>query len=785
MSIRKLTIFAFALSLSFAQIPPVYQTKVVNLPPDSENSISLINPALDDSFSIRLFEGYSVGDTVVISTDSTQLPNLTNALIDQDLFQITFPTEKGTILGSLMIDRFVADTLDLDSLELIYKTNLLTRNYHQLYHLEAPTDTTNYFLSISGSNHLSDGLIKIEDLIDWLTDSTGNESFLKLVYPAISDTIYLRLFPTQYPRDWIEPYSIEDIFAKMIADRDSVRHFLFTHPADSDTVNSAHYRFGGWARDTSAVLMIANDTIPIFSSGSFVGLFDIEPGWNSFQFSYSTDTCQIDSTINLFRPLPFDPDLPSTQIDQSSIIPKRNITIYRPDRLIVRFQGTTNGSAQFKIPSVTGGYLPMSEIISPATGDGTGVYEGSYQIYADDKCRNKPVLFKLKGPDGNTVKLKSIGRVSISMTKQPVLLETNWNTTLVRHAPNGEILMILPAGIMLEGLADLGRYWKVALSNQRICYVTRRAVTRLPSGRDLPQAGMYGISTKVDSGWLSIRFNLTEQVPFKIVQSTVPQKLAIYFYHTRFLNEWTVYADSCPLIDHYEWVAEDDDVLRFDIYLNTNQQWGYRGYYEDNRFRFDIKIPPELNPANPFEDLTFILDAGHGGKHLGAVGPSGITEKDVNLVYTQYLGKLLQERGANVIPTRQVDTTLQLYERMIIARESEGDIFLWLHNNAPGSSRNPMDVSGTSTYYTSPQNWPFARSVFPHLVDLGLEPFGQVHRTYYITRQTDMIIFLVEGAFMSHPEDELFMLSDDNLQRLANAVLLGLEGHLKTLINNE
>ena len=36
------------------------------------------------------------------------------------------PTEKGTILGSLMINRFAADTLDSDSLELIYHNNLLT-----------------------------------------------------------------------------------------------------------------------------------------------------------------------------------------------------------------------------------------------------------------------------------------------------------------------------------------------------------------------------------------------------------------------------------------------------------------------------------------------------------------------------------------------------------------------------------------------------------------------------------------------------------------------------------
>ena len=781
MIIRNFLFSISILSLGMAQFGLVLQPQLDTLITSPNRAIKLINPVQSDSFTVVLFEGQVVNDTVILISDSVLSSQQLDRLGNLELFQLSSPYELGTILASIFTDVLMADSLERDSLEIIYKTNLIERRGEQLQHLGPPSDSTDYFLTITGSGLIPNGLYKLTDFIGQLALITGEDQYLNLIYPELNDT-YLRLFPTRYGHDWIELYSIEAIFAEMIAARDSVQHFLFTYSADSDTIYSANYRFGGWARDTSAVLLVASDTIPIFSSGSFVGLFDLDAGWNSFNISYSTDTCKIDSTINLFRPTEFDPDQPFTQIDQTSIRPGNNITIYRPDRWTVRFRGTPNGRAQFKIPSITGGYLPMSEIQS-VLGEGTGLYEGACEITNDDKCRNKSILFKLKGSDGQTVKVRSTGRVTVAIEKQPVLLQTAWNTTLVRHAPDGEILTILPVGIMLEGITDLGRYWKVKLAQQRTGFVAHRSVDRLPAGRNLPQAGMYGISTKVDSGWVSLRFNLTEQVPFKIVQSTTPQKLALYFYRTRFLNEWTVYPDSCPLIDHYEWVAEDDDLLRFDIFLDTDQQWGYRGYYDENRFRFDIKVPPEINPHNPFKGLTFVLDAGHGGEHRGAVGPSGINEKDVNLVYAQYLGKMLQERGATVIPTRQVDTTLQLYERMIIAREAQGDIFLWLHNNAPGSTRNPMEVSGTSTYYTSPQNWPFARAVYPHLVELGLEPFGQVHRTYYITRQTDMIIFLVEGAFMTHPEDELFMLSDQNLKKLAAAVLDGIEEHLIRLSN--
>jgi N-acetylmuramoyl-L-alanine amidase len=76
---------------------------------------------------------------------------------------------------------------------------------------------------------------------------------------------------------------------------------------------------------------------------------------------------------------------------------------------------------------------------------------------------------------------------------------------------------------------------------------------------------------------------------------------------------------------------------------------------------------------------------------------------------------------------------------------------------------------------------PFAMYVYPELLDLGLKPFGRVHRSYYITRQSDMVVFLVEGAFLSHPEDEIFLMDRGNLQHLAQAVFDGMEKYLRFL----
>ena len=142
---------------------------------------------------------------------------------------------------------------------------------------------------------------------------------------------------------------------------------------------------------------------------------------------------------------------------------------------------------------------------------------------------------------------------------------------------------------------------------------------------------------------------------------------------------------------------------------------------------------------------------------------------------------MLENAGAEVVLTRSADTTMFLSPRVQIARDAGAHILVWMHNNSTGLSRPPLDVQGTSTFYTNIQGLPFSQAVYPHLLELGLEPQGIVHRSYYVTRQTYPVIYLVEGAFLSHPDDEIFLMESENLRRLAAAVYEGLRDRLEAL----
>lgn len=122
---------------------------------------------------------------------------------------------------------------------------------------------------------------------------------------------------------------------------------------------------------------------------------------------------------------------------------------------------------------------------------------------------------------------------------------------------------------------------------------------------------------------------------------------------------------------------------------------------------------------------------------------------------------------------------MTLPQRIEIARKANAQIFLWLHNNSVGISSDAAAVSGTSTYFTIPQNQALAWKVYPRLLELGLNPFGRIYATYFITRQTDMLILLVEGAFVSNPEDEMRLMQDEFLYKLARAVFSGLKDFLE------
>jgi N-acetylmuramoyl-L-alanine amidase len=79
---------------------------------------------------------------------------------------------------------------------------------------------------------------------------------------------------------------------------------------------------------------------------------------------------------------------------------------------------------------------------------------------------------------------------------------------------------------------------------------------------------------------------------------------------------------------------------------------------------------------------TVVLDPGHGGKDPGALGRSGLKEKDVVLDIALRTKRILEKRGLNIIMTRDRDIFIPLQQRTEITSNSKAQLFVSIHANA-------------------------------------------------------------------------------------------------------
>ena len=122
---------------------------------------------------------------------------------------------------------------------------------------------------------------------------------------------------------------------------------------------------------------------------------------------------------------------------------------------------------------------------------------------------------------------------------------------------------------------------------------------------------------------------------------------------------------------------------------------------------------PETTPVPtpkraPGDGWTIVLDAGHGGRDAGAIGPSGVREKDVTLAVVRRLAERLDRvDGLRVVLTRGGDEFVALGERTKIANREKADLFVSIHAN----SAENRSAEGFETYFLSAAKTEDARRV--------------------------------------------------------------------------
>ena len=167
------------------------------------------------------------------------------------------------------------------------------------------------------------------------------------------------------------------------------------------------------------------------------------------------------------------------------------------------------------------------------------------------------------------------------------------------------------------------------------------------------------------------------------------------------------------------------------------------------------------------------IDPGHGGRDPGAVGPTGIREKDVTLPISLELGQLLKQAGFEPVLTRIDDRAVELATRSSMLNNQNCDLAISVHINS--AARREADYISTFIQGKNGEAEKLAQKVQAELVRATGWPDGGVRgKDLHMTRETKMPAILVECGFISNPEQERQLRQPETQKKLAQAIAGGI-----------
>ena len=194
------------------------------------------------------------------------------------------------------------------------------------------------------------------------------------------------------------------------------------------------------------------------------------------------------------------------------------------------------------------------------------------------------------------------------------------------------------------------------------------------------------------------------------------------------------------------------------------------------------KLPYAADSAKPHpkggkpEEITVVLDAGHGGHDTGAMSPHGLPEKDANLRLARAVRDELTKRGYRVVMTREDDTFVELYDRPKVAHKAKADLFVSIHHNAPGYASNPFSIRSQSVYAWNALGEKLAKAINVRMAaaDLSLRNDGVLHANFAVTRNPEIPSCLIEADFITHPDGEFAAWDASRRPAIAAAIADGI-----------
>jgi len=330
---------------------------------------------------------------------------------------------------------------------------------------------------------------------------------------------------------------------------------------------------------------------------------------------------------------------------------------------------------------------------------------------------------------------------------------------------------------------------------------------------------------QLENGSYKISFNLDKVAYIKSYSENDPNKIILDVHDTVIVKKFNK-KFNFPIKEIN--IVNDENITRLVVDLYEPVFWQKPKQEKiDNLIEVSFDIERKRNLKTSKRDVIVAIDAGHGGKYPGAVGPNNILEKDVTLLIAKELQRTLQDTdGYEAVMIRDGDNTISLNKRYQDARKYGADIFISIHadgfrlSSVKGASvfiwseessstiaRNlsdkkrekiqaeikniePYDFNDDEARYKYPEIYKNkikqSRNLGAKILDqLKRDPYTHIHKEnveyadFRVLKSVDIPSVLVESGFITNPEDAKRLKGKPGRRMIARSIFLGIHNYFK------
>ncbi len=566
------------------------------------------------------------------------------------------------------------------------------------------------------------------------------------------------------------------VFDTAIAQQRKDCFINLTEPLKADNVSSTSQRFIIGSTCPSCTLTLNGNPVKTWPTGAFAYELKLAEGDTVISLKSScAKGKEAIKTIKYSYKKPI-PEKPTTtfSIERVSTFPEGDLWVLPGDVVECKVKALSNCKATIQ------GKENLYEMPDTLFKGISGIYQGNFVFTANDTLEEEPLTIALTDSTGKPIVKKTKSLFTLMPIDHPIVAITKGRLAHLEYGLGDDRLGGAKIGyidslILLKVIGKVGSQYKVQLSPGRTAYIPDEHADLMPDGTFEPSSLTGKMRVYGDSINDYVILQLFKKLPYQSFQTTEPSCIVFDVFGATNNTNWIDQLESAKEIKKVTYEQIADQQFRVTITLRHQQHWGHSMYYSGNNLVVKVRRQPQkLN----LKDLTIAIDAGHGGSNTGAVGPTGVTEKELSLLLSLKLKSMLEAEGAKVIMTRQTDTFFDNKQRILFYRDSCPDLLLSIHLN---SAADPLRASGTSVFYRHDGFRPLSRFIYKRMLELELKEYGNNGSfNFMLNSPTEYPNALVETLFLSNPEEEMKILDDNYRKRIAEKITMGIKDFLNS-----